>query len=177
VIGRPSTFTTAHSAAAQAGQADDGASASSAGFEYDVIWPKRDKLPELYVPSMCYQKTLYCYVKDDQMDQATLDALHDATQRWQVWGCCTRDVGRRSQPASIPTADFGLLLPSQDNQRLREQLGTSNTATPNSQTPRQSSQLAVRGSATRDPQRQARFQQHLANGLEPIAEQHQPTPH
>jgi len=91
--------------------------AEGGGDAYDVIFPTRDRLPELYVPSMCFQRTLYCYLKDDGLDDATWLALEQAIHKWH------------------------------SNQKLREQLGTSNVATPSSQTPRQSSQLASRASA------------------------------
>lgn len=37
-----------------------------------ITWPTRDRLPEMYVPSMCYQRTLYCYVKDDKVPSTFL---------------------------------------------------------------------------------------------------------
>jgi len=51
--------------------------------EKDVVWPTRERLPELYVPSMCFQRTLYCYCKDDEMDSTTLNCIREAIGRWQ----------------------------------------------------------------------------------------------
>ena len=110
------------------------------GDEYEVTFPSYEKLPALYIPSMCFQRTLYCYVKDEEVmeDDGMREKLLEGINKWQENHAFMEQIGTSNLPTPNPNSQSGAtpsskLVPRSANKarlqninnRLQEQLSNS----------------------------------------------------